>query len=136
MAITLTYGSTTLELPEDLLWVNEFRWSAVAQSTERSLTGALLVDAAPRVGGRLITLAGSEDSAWILRSGMETLLAWAALPEQQFTLTHNGVARTVIFDHGTAEESGAIKQVEPVIDYSDPEPSDYYCSLELNFLEV
>lgn len=136
MAITLTYGSTTLDLPEDLLWVNEFRWSPVAQATERSITGALLVDAAPRVGGRLITLAGQEDSAWILRSGLETLLAWAALPAQQFTLTHNGVARTVIFDHGTAEESGAIKQVQPVIDYSDPEPSDHYCSLELNFLEV
>ena len=27
MAITLTKGATTLELPEDLLWVNEFRWS-------------------------------------------------------------------------------------------------------------
>lgn len=136
MAITLTKGATTLELPEDLLWVNEFRWSPVAQATERSLTGALLIDVGSRVGGRPITLAGKENFAWILRSGLETLQAWAALPGQQFTLTHNGVARTVIFDHGTAEESGAIKQVEPVIDYSDPEPEDYYCSLELNFLEI
>lgn len=136
MSITLTNGSTTLELPPDLLWVNEFRWSEVSQSTERSVTGALLIDVAPRIGGRLITLAGRENYAWILRSGLETLKAWAALPEQQFTLTHNGVARTVIFDHGTAEESNAIKQVEPVVDFSDPEPSDYYCSLELNFLEV
>ncbi|MCI5068418.1 hypothetical protein [Acidovorax sp.] len=135
MAITLTKDSTILELPEDLLWVNEFRWSAVSQATERSLTGALLIDVTPRVGGRLITLAGGVDYAWFERSGLETLYAWAALPEQQFTLTHNGVARTVIFDHGTAEESNAIKQVEPVIDYSDPEPDDYYCSLELNFLE-
>src|SRR6478672_7330539 len=136
MAITLANGTTTLELPEDLLWVNEFRWSPVSQATERSLTGALLIDVTPRVGGRLITLAGGVDYAWILRSGLETLYMWAALPEQQFTLTHNGVARTVIFDHGTAEESNAIKQVAPVIDYSDPEAQDDYCSLELNFLEI
>jgi hypothetical protein len=136
MAITLTKDSTTLELPEDLLWVNEFGFSQVSQATERSLTGAMLIDVAARVGGRRITLAGQEDSAWILRSGLESLQAWAALPGQQFTLTHNGVARTVVFDHGTDEESRAIRQVQPVIPYSDPEPSDYYCNLELNFLEI
>ena len=75
MSITLTRGSTTLELPPDLLWVNEFRWSEVSQSTERSVTGALLIDVAPRIGGRLITLAGRENYAWILRSGLETLKA-------------------------------------------------------------
>ncbi len=136
MSCTLTYGATVLDLPEDLLWTNEFRWSRVSQSVERSVTGALLVDVSTRTGGRQITLAGQEDSAWILRSGLETLQAWAALPGQQFTLIHNGVARTVIFDHGTAEESNAIKQVQPVVDFSDPEPTDYYCSLELSFLEV
>lgn len=136
MAITLSNGATTLVLPEDLLWTNEFRWSAVSQSTERSLTGALLIDAAARVGGRQITLAGREDFGWILRAGLETLRAWASIPEQQFTLTHNGVARTVLFDHGTGEESGAIKQVQPVVDYSDPKPEDPYCTLELSFLEI
>jgi len=136
MAITLARGSTVLELPQDLLWTNEYQWSPVIQSTERSITGALLVDAAARISGRLITLAGREDSAWILRSGLDTLRAWMALPGEQFVLTHNGVARTVIFDHGTGEVSGALRQVEPVIDFSDPEPSDYYCSLELNFIEI
>lgn len=136
MSCTLTYGATVLELPEDLLWTNEFRWSRVSQSVERSVTGALLLDVSTRTGGRQITLAGKEDSAWIQRSGLQTLEAWAELPGQQFTLTHNGVARTVIFDHGTAEESNAIKQLEPVIPYSDPEPGDNYCSLELSFLEV
>lgn len=136
MSITLAYGATTLTLPPDLLWVDEFRWSPVSQGTERSITGALLVDLQPRIGGRTITLQGKEDSAWVLRSGLATLQAWAELPGQQFTLTHNGVTRTVIFDHGTEEESRAIAQVEPVVDFSDPEPSDYYCSLTLRFLEV
>ena len=120
MPITLTLDSEVLELPEDLIWANEFQWSPVSQSTGRSITGALLVDVGTRIGGRQIMLRGSEDSAWILRSGLATLEAWAALPGQQFTLTHNGVARTVIFDHGTAEESNAIKQVQPVVDFSNP----------------
>lgn len=137
MAITLANGSTVLELPPDLLWTDEFRWSPIAQATERSITGALLVDVSPRLDGRTITLQGREDSAWILRSGLATLHAWAALPGQEFTLTLNdGTARSVIFDHGTAEESNAIAQVAPVVDFSDPEPSDYYCSLTLRFLEV
>ncbi len=32
----------TMTLPDNLLWVNEFDWTPVAQSTDRSLTGSLL----------------------------------------------------------------------------------------------
>ena len=135
MSITLTLDSEVLELPEDLIWANEFQWSPVSQSTERSISGALLIDISTRTGGRKIVLRGSEDSAWIRRSGLLTLQAWAALAGQAFTLSHNGVDRTVIFDHGTDESSGAIKQVRPVVEYSDPEPGDHYCTLEINFLE-
>lgn len=135
MAITLSNGTTVLQLPPDLLWVNEFRWSSVSQATERALRGALLIDVAERVGGRPITLAGGLNE-WMLRADLEVLYTWVRLPGAQFTLTHNEVERTVIFDHGTGEESNAIKLVAPVVDYSDPEPSDYYCSLELNFLEL
>ena len=30
----------TTTLPDDLLWINEFEWNPVEQTTERSLTGA------------------------------------------------------------------------------------------------
>ena len=33
----------TITLPDDLLWINEFEWNPVKQTTERRLTGALLV---------------------------------------------------------------------------------------------
>ncbi len=29
----------TITLPDDLLWINEFEWNPVEQTTERSLTG-------------------------------------------------------------------------------------------------
>ena len=58
MAITLQNAGTTLALPPDLIWTDELLWSPVRQSTERSITGALIVDRAVRVGGRAITLQG------------------------------------------------------------------------------
>ena len=53
-----------IELPDDLLWVNEYSWNPVDQTTERSLTGALLVQEQSVQHGRPIQLSGSEDSGW------------------------------------------------------------------------
>lgn len=58
MAITL--GAITL--PATLVWEDEFAWSPVAQSTEYSLTGALIVQEATKLAGRPITLVGKSDS--------------------------------------------------------------------------
>ena len=68
MTITIAKDGVVLALPPDLVWADELTWSAVSQSTERSITGALLVDAMARSGGRPITLAGDGNSAWIVRS--------------------------------------------------------------------
>ena len=136
MPITLTYGATVLELPPDLLWANEWQWSTVAQSVERSITGALLIDVATRTGGRPISLRGQENTAWMSRESLTTLAAWAAVPGAQFVLGHNGANYTVIFDHGTAEQSNAIRQLQVVGDFSDPQNGDYYCNLEINLLEL
>ncbi len=130
MPHTLTNGATTLTLPSNLLWANEFAWLPVAMSAPRySLTGALIVESAARQAGRPIEL--EADEAWILRSDLLTLRAWAALPGQTFSLVvRSEAARTVIFD----QQAGAIDAV-PVIEYSDPVPGDFY-RLGLRFLEV
>lgn len=133
MAITLQKGADTIVLPPDLLWEDEFAWSPVAQNTERSVTGALLVDVSTRQGGMPITLTGTERHAWLLRPEVQALRAWLALPEQVFTLTINGQAFTVLFDHGTDEVSRAFV-VAQLVDYSDPAPQDYYCSVTLRFI--
>ena len=135
MTITLTKDGTTLELPEDLIWSDELTWSAVAQSKERGIWGTLIVDAMARNGGRPITLVGDGDSAWITRGTLLTLSAWARIPGQRFTLELLGQSFTVIFDHGTEEETRAMG-MSAVVEYSDPEETDYYCSLTLRFIEA
>ena len=47
----------TVTLPDDFLWVNEFGWSPVAQRTERTLTGALVVHEAQQSYGAPLSLA-------------------------------------------------------------------------------
>lgn len=73
MAITLN----ALPLPQGLLWNDEFTWSPLAQTTEYSLTGALIVEQATKQAGRPITLSGSRRFAWITRAqaaALKTLL--------------------------------------------------------------
>ena len=135
MSITLARGLEVIILPPDLLWEDEFAWSPVSQSTERSLTGALLVDVGTRQDGMPITLTGTERHAWMQRTEVQALRAWVALPGQVFTLSINGAAFDVLFDHGTEETSRAFV-VAPLIDYSDPQGHHYYCSVTLRFITV
>ena len=128
---TLTYLSTTLTLPDDLLWADEFTWQPVEQRTEYSITGALLVQSGVRVAGRPITLA-AEDAAsgWFLRSMLDQIKTWAAVPEAEFTLAYRGANHTVIWRHqDTAVDAS------PVVFYNDVQSSDFYRAT-LRFLEV
>ena len=135
MTINLIKDGSALSLPQDLIWSDELTWSAVAQSKERGIWGTLIVDAMARNGGQPITLTGEGNSAWIERSTLLTLKAWALIPGQRFTLELRGQTFTVIFDHGTEEETRAMA-MSAVVDYCDPEATDYYCSLTLRFIEA
>ena len=135
MTIILIKDGSALSLPQDLIWSDERTWSAVAQAKERGIWGTLIVDAMARNGGQPITLTGEGNSAWIERSTLLTLKAWALIPGQRFTLELRGQTFTVIFDHGTEEETRAMA-MSAVVDYCDPEATDYYCSLTLRFIEA
>lgn len=128
MAITLTHAGTTLALPDDLSWTDEFTYSPVLQSTERSITGALIVDEVDLTGGTPITLQGTDTSAWIARATLRQLQAWAAVGGTVMTLDLRGESFDVIF----AREQSAISAAL-VIDYADPVDTDHYCSLALRF---
>lgn len=137
MPITLTpnAGGTPLALPDDLAWADEFAWSPVLQATERSWTGALIVDEVQLTGGRPITLRGAENTAWVPRADIRTLQAWAATAGAVFTLAMRGETYSVIFRlEGNGE--GSPIDAAPVVDYSDLVDADNYASLVLRFLEV
>ena len=97
--ITLAHAGTTVALSNRLDWTDEFDWHPVEQASSYSTTGALLIDVATRQAGRPITLQGTDTQAWMTRTTMQQLAAWAALPGAVLTLTVRGVARDVVFDH-------------------------------------
>ena len=97
--ITLARAGTTITLSDRLHWTDEFDWHPVEQASSYSTTGALLIDVATRQAGRPITLQGTDTQAWMSRTTMLQLAAWAALPGAVLTLALRGVARDVVFDH-------------------------------------
>lgn len=135
MSIFLINAAQVLELPRDLIWVDELTWSKVTQKTERGIFGTLVIDAMARNGGQPITLQGDGNSAWISRATLRTLKAWSSVPGLRMTLQILSEEFEVVFDHGDAEETRALA-MQSVIEFSDPEDGDYYCSLVLRFLEA
>lgn len=75
-----------IELPRGMLWTDEFDWSAVQKSVERSITGAQVIDAAAKLAGRPITLQGVRDQGWIRRATLLAVQALADVPGATYTL--------------------------------------------------
>ena len=132
MSITLNYSGTTLNLPEDLYWNDENSWAPVEQSIERSISGALIVSSATRIAGRPITLTPEDQgSAWMLRSVLDTLRTWAAVPGREMVLTLRGTTYNVIFRH----HDGQAIEAAPIKHCNDVQPTDFY-TVTLRFMEV
>ncbi len=134
--ITLTRLDTgeSIALPPDLVWSDEFAWTPVAQSEERSITGARVIDAQLLKGGRPITLNGEDITAYITRRDFRVLHVWAGVPRLSLSLFLHGEVRSVKFVQGSEGEAKGLS-AEPVIDYADKIDSDYYRSLVLRFTE-
>lgn len=132
MSITLSAGGTTLTLDPDLYWEDEYSWSPVEQSVDRTVTGALIVQAAARLSGRPITLRPFDDrSAWMPRTDVAQLRAWANVPGQVLTLNFDGTAYRVLFRH----HEGSAMTADPVVFYSDPDSADWLL-VTLRFMTV
>lgn len=126
--ITLSDGTDTIALHPDLFWSDEDNWHPVAQAVQRTITGALDIQAAALNKGRPITLEPEDDSsAWMTSTIVQQLRNLAAVPGQQMVLTLRGVSRTVIFRH----QDGGF-EAKPVIHYRDRVPGDWYlCVIRL-----
>ena len=115
-------NNARISLPQDLQWVDEFDWSAVAQSAPvYSLGGSLLIQRGVKLAGRPITLSG--EWAWQKRGNLLELRDWSDEPGLQMTLIHyDGRQFKVAF----RLHDGAFNSVTPV-HFSTPEyAADYY----------
>lgn len=128
--IELTHAGTTIALPNDLHWRDEYDWHPVTQRGEYTLAGSLVVESAAKQAGRPITLQGADDYGWMRREQLDQVTAWAAVPGRVMQIQLRGVARDVAFDH----ERQAIT-ARPLVEYSDPIDDDRYI-VELRFIEV
>ena len=130
MSLTLSDSGTTLALNPDLYWSDENTWHPVEQTADRTITGALIVQAAGRIAGRPVTLEPQDDSAaWMSLADVTALRYWAAVPGKTMTLTLRGVERDVIFRH----QDGGF-EARPVIQYRDGHEltTDFYrCTIRL-----
>lgn len=66
-----------IQIPRGMVWSDEFAWSGYERASERSTTGALLLDAGLKKKGRPITLQGQQDAGWINRQLLEQIVALA-----------------------------------------------------------
>lgn len=129
--ITVSDGITNVTLPDDIEWQDERAWQPVVQAAEFGITGALVVEAAAKLAGRPITLAGGDDRAWVARSVVDQLAIWHGIAGKQLTLNLRGVVRSVMFRH----HEGNALEAKPVADVADP-PADWPHVMTLRLMEI
>lgn len=133
MSITLSDGTNTVTLRDDTEWTDEFGWQPLVQTAQYSLTGALVVEEAPMLAGRPITLAGADDRAWVAYADLQQLQTWALTPSLALTLTLRGSARQVRFDL----RNGSPIAARQVMWVDNPPAADAWFAINaLKFFEI
>ena len=128
MATTLD----AIQLPESLVWRDEYDWSNVSQSVKKTLTGSLVIEESHQTKGRIITLSGTVDSAWIDKATLDLVMAKANSASTVMSLSFNGTAYNVMF-HRTGTASPV--KAKQIYDLSDPTTEHIY-SISMQFIEV
>lgn len=112
----------SLVLDDQFEWIDEFDWSAVAQESERSLGGQLLVQGGHKIHGRPITLA-SNGGVW---TELQIIRALEVLRDQFGRVMPlqlpDGREFSVIFNH----EAGAPLQCTPIERQVNPAATALY----------
>lgn len=118
----------TIDLPDDVEWVDEFKWSPVAQQVEVTCGGSLIVEEDAQLKGRPITLRGVFEGrtgyALPTRAVIKALHALAAVPRAAPLplLLEDGRTFSVRFRHG----DGAPLEAEPIRHIAPHDDADYY----------
>ncbi len=113
MAPPLTHTLAGIDIPRRLVWTDEFQWSAMERAQEMGLTGKLILDVAPRQGGRPITLASADDHGWLSRTQVLALQALADASDAPMPLQlADGRTFSVVFAPGNPVQADPIARAE------------------------
>ncbi|MBF0186010.1 MAG: hypothetical protein HQM06_16695 [Magnetococcales bacterium] len=88
-----------LRLPDELLWIDRYTWSPVAQESARSINGRVIHFTASLSGGRPITLEAREGMTWFTSTQVQTLSILAAQAGAWFVLLWEDETFHVVFRH-------------------------------------
>jgi len=119
----------TIDLPEEMIWLDQTSWTPVSQGTEYSLAGALLVEQSTKQAGRPITLGG--DNAWTTWAVAKSLLELSYTAGLQMTLIINSRTFTVIWRHG----DGDLVEVTRIYDREPEDDDEVIIKLRLMIIE-
>lgn len=129
--MTLDDGETTIILPDDLEWVDEYNWSNVQQDVQQTMGGGLVISESINIAGRPLTLESGEN-VWVNKSVIDALMVLVNTIDKTYTLTLPDAREfTVKFDR----TNGNPVIAEPVWRQT-VQPTDAPYLLKLTLMEV
>lgn len=123
-----------IKLPDDMYWIDEFKWQPRVSNSTYSLSGALIVEEGVRLAGRPITLQPPEDLAWIPRAIVSKLRTWASYPSRRFILQFEYPTDTRQFVVIFAPDGEPVES-DPVKGFPQHRDDDWF-KIKLKFVEV
>lgn len=120
-----------IELPVDLVWMDEFDWTPAKQQETYTLTGALVIERGFKQAGRPITLGESTMPTWTTRQTVLALYSKLNATLPMVLTLNDGQIFNVVFNHNQNPI-----QVKPVLEYTEYSMTDYYSVEALRFLSL
>lgn len=94
MTASITYQhdsqSIVISIPDQLYWIDEYKWSKKIQTQEYAISGSLIVEEWVKLAGRPITLQGGEDRVWVDKNTVIQIQTLVDLPGKEITLMIRG----------------------------------------------
>lgn len=111
-----------IQLPDGLVWTDEYAAQSVAQTMRRTLDGGLVVFYGQQAGGLAITLESEPDAGWLTRTQVEALKQRADSPGAVFLLELRGQAFQVMFRH----HDPPAFEAKALVNLANPSHGDFF----------
>lgn len=90
-----------VDLNNSLQWTNRFSWSPAQQANRRTLGGAQVIYQQTVLEGQPIILTATQDTGWLTKAMVDSLIALALVPATTHTFDFHGEIHSVKFSYGT-----------------------------------